>query len=167
MDKEISPERIRYLLDYDPDTGILTRKVSVKGGRKAGAIVGVGTSGGYRTVMLDGRLYKCHRIAYAHYHNKFPDGDIDHIKGDGTDNRIVNLRCVSHKQNTRNQRKQKNVKAKFCGVYWIEKRNSWEASIRVDGKNRHLGRFKCFIEAIATRIRANKQYGFHENHGRV
>ena len=94
------------------------------------------------------------------------DTQIDHINGDGTDNRWSNLRSVSSQENSKNQRRRfTNVHSDVMGVRLNKPTNSWVASIRCDGKNVHLGLFKDFNKAVESRKLAEKLLGYHQNHG--
>lgn len=78
--------------------------------------------------------------------------EIDHINGDGLDNRKNNLRVVTHQQNAFNMGK--NVK----GVYWDRTRNKWRAYIGINGKDILLGRFYNLQDAIEAREKAACKY---------
>jgi HNH endonuclease/AP2 domain len=65
---------------------------------------------------------------------------VDHVDRDGLNNRRENLRCASNAQNQANRRCQAHSSA-YKGVFWAADRNAWRASIRVDGRTRHLGQF--------------------------
>ncbi|WP_372584598.1 HNH endonuclease signature motif containing protein [Cronobacter sakazakii] len=51
-----------------------------------------------------GAKHYAHRLCWALYYGSYPVGSIDHINGDGFDNRISNLREVTHRGNTHNQK---------------------------------------------------------------
>ncbi|MGL9722094.1 HNH endonuclease signature motif containing protein [Symbiopectobacterium sp.] len=51
---------------------------------------------------------RAHRLAWIYVYGVEPDGEIDHINGIRSDNRICNFRIVDDKQNARNRRKQWN-----------------------------------------------------------
>ena len=91
---------------------------------------------------------------------------VDHINGDGLDNRKVNLRIVTNKTNGMNTAKSINNTSGCIGVSLIKSTGKWEANIKVDYKKIHLGTYSCFEEACAARKEAETLYGFHENHGR-
>lgn len=65
--------------------------------------------------------------------------EIDHINGDGLDNRKANLRVVSHAQNMANQKSRKNTSSIYKGVSWNKRRGKWESYIETSGKKKHLG----------------------------
>ena len=73
-------------------------------------------------------------------------GEIDHINGNGLDNRRENLRIVTHKQNMHNKH---HGTSKFVGVSWLQTRNRWYSAIKFNGRNRFLGTFKNEIDAAA------------------
>jgi hypothetical protein len=61
---------------------------------KAGDVAGVINEDGFIEIMIDGEEYLAHRLVWMYVHGKFPDGEINHINGDKTDNRIENLRFI-------------------------------------------------------------------------
>lgn len=75
--------------------------------------------------------------------NKTPDGLItDHVNGDGFDNRKINLRTCTQKENCHNQRAQSKKKSsKFKGVSWRRDCKKWRAYIALNKKIKHLGYF--------------------------
>lgn len=121
---------------------------------------------GHKTGRINDRLFYAHRIVWAMHTGMWPENEIDHINGDPADNRIENLRDVSHKQNLRNQGMPSNNTSGVVGVRFYRPRSKWTASIGVDGKFIHLGYYDTKDKAIAARLEANARHGFHENHGR-
>ena len=67
--------------------------------------------------------------------------EIDHINGNGLDNRRANLRVASHGENMRNRRINTNNSSGYKGVCWCERSSQWLAQIRISGRRRHLGYF--------------------------
>ena len=95
---------------------------------------------GYIRVKLLNKKYLAHRLAWFIVHKKWPEGQIDHINGNRSDNRIVNLRVVGQSGNAQNRRvKQKNNQSGYFGVYVSGSR--WRAQIRINKKLKHLGLF--------------------------
>ena len=90
-------------LDYWPLFGFFLWKT----GRRAGHKVGTGmydpciieSPGMYLSCRLYGKHYALHRLAWFHYYGSWPVHEIDHINGVRSDNRIVNLRDVPHREN--------------------------------------------------------------------
>ena len=140
---DLTAQRLRELLDYDPETGKLTR---------IGSDADVGTiTRGYIRLWAGGvRLY-AHRAAWAIYYGAIPKGEIDHINGDRADNRIVNLRDVEPTLNRANLQTAtvRNVLG-ILGVRYIQRIGKYEARIRVDGRQIVLGYFPELEDARAT-----------------
>jgi hypothetical protein len=86
---------------------------------------------------------------------------VDHVNGNGLDNRRENLRIFKNNQNTRNAGKHKtNSSSKYKGVSWCNTRNKWEANIKVNYKKKFLGYFESEIEAAKKyNIAAIKYFG--------
>lgn len=82
-----------------------------------------------------------------------PEGlDTDHRDGDGLNNCRSNLRPATRSQNNANRRKHsshagKPTTSQFKGVHWDREKRKWRATIRVNGKQKRLGRFDSEIEA--------------------
>ena len=71
---------------------------------------------------------------------------IDHINGNGLDNRRANLRPATAAQNAWNAKK-RNPRSGYKGVWLAGDKNLWRAAIVCDGQRRHLGYFKDKREA--------------------
>ena len=99
---EIDFKRLQEILDYDQETGIFTWKINQCGARKKGQIAGTKNKNGY-IVIRHKKLYYAHRLAWLYVHGIFPDSVIDHINRNKSDNRINNLRSVSHADNMYNR----------------------------------------------------------------
>jgi len=160
----VTQERLRELFDYDPETGLLT---SIAGNNrvKVGGPVGSNTKDGYLATSIDCKTYMVHRLIWIYVHGDWPD-QIDHINHDRKDNRMCNLRSVSSKDNNKNRLMTSKNNSGTVGVSWIYETQKWRATIMIDGKNVALGSFKDEQDAINARIKANREYRFHENHGR-
>jgi len=179
-----SSEVLRQLLHYECDTGRLFWKergpewfcdndrhtaeqlARIFNGRNAGRLAFTASDGkGY----LQGQVCKyhtfAHRVAWAWVHGDWP-GIIDHIDGDGTNNRLSNLRAVSSKQNARNSAKPSSNTSGHVGVRWRDRIKRWEVNIGCDGRQRYVGSYGCITAAVVARKRAEIVAGFHPNHGR-
>lgn len=119
---------------------------------------------------LRGRIlltkFRAHMVVFAMTRGHWPEGQIDHINGDRSDNRPHNLRDVSAVENARNSKLRAGNTTGCAGVHWNKKDRCYCVTIRVDGRNKHLGRYRDLDEAIRVRKRAETAAGYHPNHGR-
>lgn len=76
-----------------------------------------------------------------------PEGQVDHINGNGLDNRKENLRICTVQQNSCNRRKVKNSSSKYLGVTFHKRDKKWQAQIKTNKKPIFLGYFKTEIDA--------------------
>jgi len=159
-------QRAREVLRYDPDTGWLIRTVRMGARGMIGMRAGYRhNTDGYRRVAFDGKQYREHRIIWAIVTGTWPL-QIDHINGVRDENRWINLRDVSNRENCRNKKRPANNTSGVTGVYWRGRNLTWVARIRLNGKMANLGSFATFDEAVAVRKAAEVEHGFHANHGR-
>jgi hypothetical protein len=155
---ELTAEYLRSILNYDPETGIFTWKISTANRVKVGDAAGCPDGHGYLRIQLQSRLYKAHRLAWLYVYGEWPKLDIDHINRNRSDNRRANLRDVSHKQNHQNRSKPSNNTSGHPGICWHKQSSKWRARIRHNKKHIHLGLFTDIEEAIAARKAAEKLY---------
>lgn len=149
--KEISISLLRDYFNYDPASGEIRWKKSPHHKVKAGDIAGFIEPRGYRVLQFKKTLWKGHRIALALMNNEFPNGEVDHIDGNPSNNRFENLRVVDKSQNQMNRAVSKNNRSGIKGVHFCESKQKWVSRISV-GKNRiHIGGFNSFDEAIQKR----------------
>lgn len=79
---------------------------------------------------------------------KAEEGDIvDHIDGNGLNNKKSNLRLVTKNQNSMNCRSHKNSSSRFKGVHWHKNQKRWHAKIQKDGKKFFIGSFDDEVQA--------------------
>ena len=156
MNKEIIEGR----LFYNKDDGNFYNK-------RSGSISGVLTRQGYRRIYLTGKLHPAHRLVWIFHNGQIPeDRQIDHINGNRLDNRIENLRLVTHLENHRNKKHSSRNKSGVTGVDWKKERNRWRATIGFGGAHfRFLGYFKKFEDAVKARKQAEIEIGYHPLHG--
>lgn len=83
---------------------------------------------------------------------------VDHINGNGLDNRKSNLRVCTHSQNQRNQGTPRHNSSGFKGVCWSKDKQKWQAGIKINGKNKFLGRYETPEEAHKAYCDASAKY---------
>lgn len=148
---EIPISRVHELLSYDAETGILRWRVDRGRRFKAGDIAGYTNRAGYRSVKIDNHQFFAHRLAWALHFNAWPTDQIDHINGDKLDNRIENLRVVTHTVNIRNVGLRATNKSGARGVSFYKPTGKWHARIHINDARIHLGFFNTKQEAIEQR----------------
>ena len=153
----ITQERLKSLLTYDPDTGEFRWRVRRGGSANSGVIAGARNSEGYVQIQIDANKHKAHRLAWLYVHGEHPT-EIDHINRVKHDNRIVNLRSVTHAQNGQNQKRPKNNTSGHIGVDFHKRSNRWRARIKIDGKLTDIGYFDTKEAAALARANAEQTY---------
>ena len=155
---ELTQERLKHLLHYDPDTGGFTRLVRTSNSVKIGDVF-FGCPGGYGYLLIsvDTKLYKAHRLAWLYVHGAWPDSDIDHINGIRDDNRWGNLREATRSENMQNQTLSKKNTSGEAGVSWDKQSRKWAATITFNRRTIHLGRFSDKLDAAAAYAKAKAE----------
>ena len=120
----------------------------------------------YIKIGVDGVKYYAHRLAWLYIHGSFPVCCIDHISGDGTDNRMSNLREASYQENSKNMARQSKSKSGVTGVIYSKWHDKWIARITDNKIQKYLGSYNDKQDAIKARLDAERDMGFHNNHGR-
>lgn len=146
--------RVREVLDYDPETGALTWRISRKTTSKpAGSVAGcIDKSLGYVRIWLDGSARYGHILAWMLGHGELPPPLIDHIDGNRSNNRLSNLRSGENNVNAQNRRVQRRNATGRIGVTTIKPKTPtgpvrFRAVIRADGVTHRLGNFYSADEA--------------------
>lgn len=167
MNEDLTQEELKKILHYCPLTGVLTWLNSTQGTNR-GDVAGwkqQKKSKHYRIVCIRYKKYAAHRLAYLYQTGHWPKAQMDHINGNGMDNRWANLREATNQENSKNQRLRSTNKSGTTGVLWEADRNLWRAEITIDGKNKYIGRFDNIEDAAVARKQAEIANNFHENHG--
>jgi hypothetical protein len=155
----LSIERLREVLDYDPDTGVFLWRVALGRG-KAGAVAGVLSPKGRRMIGIDQKNYTGARLAWFYVHGEWPRKQIDHINGVRNDNRIANLRDVTPSVNSENVRPGSRVnRSGSMGVnvsILPSGRVRFIARLRVRRKGLYLGSWNTREEAYAAYLTAKR-----------
>lgn len=142
------------LLDYNPETGVITWKVT-RGPAMAGRTAGRIQTGGYRQIKVGEKFLMEHRVIWAMTYGAWPRDQIDHINSVRDDNRLINLREATGSQNQQNHRRaHKHSASGLLGAHFHKREGNWRAVIRVDRKQKHLGRFASAELAHAAYMKA-------------
>lgn len=155
-----SQEVLRQLLDYDPETGAL-RYI----GASTTAFHTFVDRDGYVQCKIGSEIFKAHRLIWRLVTGVEPHF-VDHINGDRADNSWLNLRSVKKGDNARNRKAPSNNTSGDVGVSFRHDTGKWLAFIGFRGRKHRLGYFTEKTDAVAARKAAEREYGFHENHGR-
>lgn len=141
---------LRRKLAYRSDGVLIWKRPtakSVKPGHPAGCLNNMG----YFHINFKGHTILNHRVIWAILKREDPlNYQIDHINGNKSDNKIKNLRKVTHGQNMRNKPSAK-------GFYFVAKEKKWAAAIRVNKKKVSLGRFDTEEQAREAYLRAKEK----------
>lgn len=164
MAEALTADEARRLFRYDPESGKLYWKVRAARNVMAGDEAGANPNGERRMVRIRGKKYLNTRIAWLLMTGEWPEL-IDHINGDTRDDRWCNLRDVGPGANSRNCKTPRNNTSGVVGVMRSGKK--WVAKIKANYRTIHLGTFDTIEEAAKARKQAEREHGFHENHGRT
>ena len=152
----MTPEQAKEHFSYDPATGVIERR---DGSRKRRAHTGTlnrRKDTAYVVLCVDGEKHYAHRIAWLIAVGAIQPGMvIDHIDGDGTNNRLANLRAVSKAANQRNRRGQRNL-----AVSGISGVHSHRGGYVVQVAGEYAGWTKDFFEACCIRKSGEARLGF-------
>lgn len=152
---------LKQELEYDPNTGVIHRRpgpwVPV-----CRPTLNTPHPSGHLYGTFRRKTFKAHRVAWFLYHGSWPEGEIDHIDGNAQNNKLENLRDVTHTENTRNMKRRKDNTSGVTGVCYQKSINRWVVRV---GKT-YVGCYKTCDEAVNARRAAEQAAGYHENHGR-
>lgn len=149
--KEITQSRLKELLAYDPDTGVFTWRMK-RGPRSAGSVAGSTDKDGYILINVDGCQYRAHRLAILYVTGVMPTTDVDHRRGNRTDNRFDELRVATRTQNSQNSLRHSDSRSGLKGAHYHPRSGRWLSRIRMDGKNVYLGIYRTAEEANAAYV---------------
>lgn len=139
MADELTAERLRKMLDYDPATGEF-KWSEAQNLKPAGSVAG----------GINGRGY---RLAFLHQTGEWPTEQVDHRDGNRLNNAWNNLRSATQRQNNQNTVKHRD--GRLPGAHWRKQVGVWRSEIKVAGQQHFLGQFPSEAEASeAYRINA-------------
>lgn len=170
----LSPEILRTMLRYDKDSGKLfwlprskddrvTRAWNTRFANKE-AFTSINSKGYYQGAIHN-RVLAAHIVIWTLATGSKPTGQIDHINGVKTDNRLSNLREATASQNGQNVGLRSTNTSGYKGVFWNKQIGGWMAHIRHNGRQICLGRFGTAETAHAAYVKASLE--FHKEFSRV
>lgn len=92
--RPLTSEVLREKLLYDPITGTFTHlrnHAKVKAGQQAGSL----DDRGYRQIVISGKFYYAHRLAWFYMTGEWPVSEVDHKNLEKDDNVWTNLRAAT------------------------------------------------------------------------
>ena len=158
---DLTAQRLRELVTYDPDSGLFTRIVCAD--RSAiGPICGKPHRGYLYIRMIGQAKFFAHRLAWLYMTGEWPACNIDHIDGNGMNNRWANLREALRNINAQNKRKAHVTNLSgLLGVYPRRYRGEptgvFRAEISVGDRRIYLGSFKSAEEGHAAYVEAKRR----------
>jgi len=145
----LTQEEAVSLVNYDPSTGVFTRK----DGAAAGTTMGTG----YREVSVKNKKWLAHRLAFLIMTGDVPKY-IDHVNQIKDDNRWVNLRECSHTENMRNTQVRKTSLTGVRNVQLHKHSGLYHVVLRISGVRKSFGYFKELEQAEQAAISARTQH---------
>lgn len=159
---ELTLERLKQVLDYQPHTGLFIWVVSPDRPKRwntkhAGKVAGGLNNWGHRAIRIDGRKYLAHRLAWLYVHGEWPQQEVDHVNCDKDDNRISNLREASRFENALNRPVQKNNALGLKGTSFDRRKGKFQAQIGAFGRHKWLDYFETKEAAAEAYRRASEE----------
>ena len=164
----ITSEEARSAITYSPETGTFRWNVRSEmsnrwNSRWSEKAAGTMREDGYISIRINGRRYYAHRLAWLITYGHWPKHGVDHINGDTSDNRIVNLRQADQRRNMQNLgRGHLDSTSRYLGVSFNSSRKKWQAYIWAKSKNVFLGYYDTEDSARDAYIRAKAR--LHEGY---
>lgn len=161
QESELSAERLREILEYDPLSGVFTWKVrmSRNSRHRVGDVAGMDAGRGYIRIGIGYRLFAAHRLAWLYVYGKWPTYQIDHINQVKGDNRIANLREANSFENCQNVGPTSRNTTGHRGVSLVGGR--WRAMLHHKGKQHFLGLHDHIEDAVEAYAVAAAKYHTH------
>lgn len=152
----LTQEDLCKLLLYNPETGRWKWLIKRSSRCKDGWFYGYKSKLNTYDINLNHKLYKAHQLAYLYVYGFIPK-EIDHINGNPLDNRIENLRAVSHLQNMQNITKPTiRNKTGFLGV--VKQKDKYLAYIKANNVNYYLGSYSTPELAHEAYLKGKEKY---------
>lgn len=155
---ELTAERLREVLNYDPETGVFTWLIRSANCIQIGDVAGGAVTSGHLMIRVDGVRYSAHRLAWLYVYGYWPTEQTDHVNGIRNDNRIANLREATRYENSQNRGITKGRGPFSMGTSYRKDLQKWSSHIRVNKKLKSLGHYATQEEAHMAYVAAKLEY---------
>jgi hypothetical protein len=166
----LNTSNLKELTHYNPLTGSFTwSKIDTPNQTSVGCEIGsIAESHGnfYRITSFNGSYTRVHRIIFLYMTGELPLNQIDHIDGNGLNNKWDNIRHVTNSVNMKNKKKYSNNKSGLSGVRQDKASGKYLVRISDNKKRLFIGSFSNYFDACCARLSAENRLGYHQNHGR-
>src|SRR5215813_11434698 len=151
MKEHISHERLRELLDYNPETGVFTWNETISPRARAGDPAGYLTKEGYWRITSEGCVYFAGPLAIFWMSGRYPEGHVVHLNNNWADSCWKNLREITYSDSELSQKMLRELLDydPETGVF------RWRLSI--NARARAGKRAGCLDTSDGWRIRINKR----------
>lgn len=180
---EVNRELLLDLLVYDEETGLLywkprdtkyfanPKRAASWNSKWAGKVAGSRfkypkSPCEYIRIRIFKQNFRAHRLIWCMVYGEFPEFDIDHEDHNGLNNRINNLREATDQENQKNLSMRKDNTSGITGVRKSRNGERFVATIQHIGKVIYIGTFPSLEAATEARLIKEKEFGFHNNHGK-
>lgn len=157
---------LRSQIEYNPTTGAFRWLTPCRGrvmSRDPGVLYARGDKR-YLTINIHRRRWMAHRLAVYLMTGTPPEFEVDHIDHNGLNNIYTNLRPVTCAENQKNRGIYRTNTSGHPGVR-LRPSGNYSSSIGAGRNRKFLGTFTSFDEARAARLKAERELGYHPNHG--
>lgn len=155
----VTHEQLKELLLYSPKTGLFIWRVNKARRIKKNSIAGYNQNG-YTIIQINNKQYRANRLAWFYMKGYWPEYEIDHKDRIRNNNKWDNLRHVTPSCNAKNRNIRKDNTSGIVGVNWHNDRSVWTANITINKKQKRLGYFDYFLDAVKARWKAEVKYNY-------
>lgn len=152
---ELTVERLRELLRYEPVTGefFWLARPRIRAGKRAG---NVRPKDGRRSIRVDCKLYLAARLAWLYMTGKWPAHQVDHFDTNPTNDAWRNLRDLPSAKNAQNRRQA--GPRSSTGLLGVNKNGArFQAALTLDGRRYRFGTYDTPEQAHAAYVEGKRQ----------